>query len=168
MDTVNIYIMTTNRCLKEIPTAGEYIIEVIRDGVPTTYPPPNKDTLLKEITTGKVMINKLLCNALYILKYLTGLKYDHADVYMEPYIAAQPISLGWINKWQQDNWHDAKGNPVDDTYRLVKDRIDNSVPLTFHTGHHSYSDVMARDLEKYRKIEDAINTVIESKEVTNR
>lgn len=161
MDLINIYILTTNKGLQKKPTAGEYIIEVIHEGEIITYPPQNKSTLLKEINTGRIVVNKLLCNALYMLTKLTGLSYDHADVYIEPYTAAQPIMHHWINKWQQDGWRDSKGNPIDETYKLVKEWIDKSVPLAFHADRHSYSDVMNRDLEKYQTIENAINSISE-------
>ncbi len=161
MDEVNIYITTTNKAPSKLPTAGEYIIEVIHEGEPITYPPQNKSTLLREITTGRIMVCKLLCNALYMLTKLTGLKYGHINVYIEPYIAAQPIMHHWIDKWQQDGWRNSKGESIDDAYKLTKEWIDKSAPIKYYTAHHSYSDVMNRDLEKFKNIENAINTLTE-------
>ena len=155
MDNINIYIMTTNKTPRAIPTAGEYIIEVIHEGTLTTFPPQNKSTLLKEVTTGRVMVNKLLCNALFMLKKLSGIEYENIRVVIEPYTNAMPLLHKWLDKWQQDKWIDSKGNALDKTYITAYEWIQKSKPITFETGHHSYSDVMMRDLEKYSHIEMA-------------
>ena len=161
MDEVNIYIMTSNKSPARVPTAGEYIIEVIRDGIPTTYPPPNKSVMLKEITTGRIMAAKLLGNALYILTKLSGIKCDKAMVYIEPYNSAMPFLMDWLDKWQHDRWMDSKGDPIDDTYIKLKEWIDKSVPLTFKSCHHSYSDVLNGNMEKYKKVTNALNATVE-------
>ncbi len=158
MDKINIFTATTIKGPAKQEAVGHYIIELIHEGKPLTYPPEGKDTFLyRESITAVSLTTELLANALHILPHIirryTDGNIESISCWIEP-PAAGPFCNRWYEKWQQDGWINSKGEPVKDSDKwqvLCEEMEKTAKSFIFAADYNSYRGIMQHQAEKELK-----------------
>lgn len=147
MKQVNIYTYTTNRSPRKISSAYAYVLEM--------------ETVKEPVTLSKIGIHEpMTANQAELTTLIEALerlnKSCNLTIFTDsPYVSGS-LTQGWLTKWQQDNWLNAKGDAVANASEWQK----AAVLLNKHTyrvevgNNHQYKAWMVRET---KKAEDKIN-----------
>lgn len=147
MKQVNIYIYTTNRSPRKKSSAYAYVLEM--------------ETVKEPVTLSKIGIHEpMTANQAELTTLIEALerlnKSCNLTIFTDsPYVSGS-LTQGWLTKWQQANWLNAKGEAVSNASEWQK----AAVLLNKHTyrvedgNSHQYKSWMIRET---KKAEDKIN-----------
>ena len=145
MEHFNIYIKTSLHGPAKRAAAGMWIVEHEReDGTIET-----KDGMLyREMIKENELVFQCLINAFFIINR-TGEKTGSVGVFTECEHVLNTMNNHWLPMWKKNSWRNAKGKMVSNM--LLWTRLDGLMEpytVSFSGEGHSYSDYMARRIEK--------------------
>ena len=107
MARVNIITVTTAKGPSKQKAIGMFLVETMDKGFPETY----HKCLIREETTGTELTLQLLANALTVAKHRET-EFETVTIFTDEPIVEQAFENKWIEKWQEQDWKNAKGKEV--------------------------------------------------------
>lgn len=141
MKQVNIYIYTTNRSPRKKSSAYAYVLEMETSKEPVTL---SKIGIHEPMTANQAELTTLI-EALERLN-----KSCNLTIFTDsPYVSGS-LTQGWLTKWQQDNWLNAKGDAVSNAAEWQKAaNLLNKHTYRVEIGNnHQYKAWMVRETKK--------------------
>lgn len=160
MDEINIYIATSAVSAFNQDIAGHFIIELLADGIPSTYPPPGKASFIyrnrkdDQGSTPQSLAAMLLTNAVVLLSKVITYKHLHPPenitVYLDKWTAA-PFVNGWFTKWVRNGYARKDGQPISqaELWKGLNETLERSgFEFVFSSEHSSYYNLMHEEASK--------------------
>lgn len=145
MEHFNIYIKSSLHGPAKRAAAGMWIVEHEReDGTIET-----KDGMLyrEEIRENELVLQCLI-NAFFIINR-TGEKTGSVRVFTECEHVLNTMNNHWLPMWKKNCWRNAKGKMVSNMLLWTRlDELMEPYTVSFTGESHSYSEYMARSVEK--------------------
>lgn len=141
MKQVNIYIYSTNRSPRKKSSAYAYVLEMETSKEPVTL---SKIGTHEPMTANQAELTTLI-EALERLNKSCDLV-----IYTDSKYIAGSLEQGWLKKWQQDNWINAKGDAVANASEWLKvANLLNKHTYRIEAGtNHQYKAWMIRETKK--------------------
>lgn len=145
MFKINIYTMTDIKGPRRRDGYYAYIAEMPTEKGPATWGVYPRE--IKDATENRAELTALT-EALGTIRQSSEL-----DIYTESAHIASVLEEGWLKKWQDNGWNNAKGKEISnrDLWQKMVELL-NGNSCRVHAGeHHPYTNVMRFDLERKRK-----------------
>ena len=144
MDNINIYTYTDIRGPRRRDGAFAYVLEMLTDKGAATL------TNVKEI--GNATENRAELTAIW--KAVERLKRPCTlSIYTNSSYAVAAFKNKWVDKWRENSWFNAKGDPVANAeeWKNLLDLLDEHEFQFFLKEPHSYMEWMKMEVEKKRR-----------------
>lgn len=153
-DQINVYVHTSGVHSFNQEIAGSYVVEYIKDGIPYTYPPEGKSTMLyaERATPERVTINLLTRAVAVIRQYLDKAKdIKSVTVYLD-LIASRAFINNWPKRWEAEGYMSArhievKNREAWERYNEYMHKLDD-VNICFTTLADSYQTLMIKQAQE--------------------
>lgn len=127
--------------------AGAWLVEYIRkDGTPETRPLEAADGVIYRTDTTQTALElELIIDAFSIITKSCSVR---LNTQCEQILTV--IENGWLNKWEENGWKNARGKPVANAelWQQVKEYIDVHEDVMVENGENSYRLIMQMEILK--------------------